>query len=201
MADRSSSSSSQRDKKQRPPQSEQAAFTFVSDGSEQHAVRSHAMREHWKQRRQRRVMEKKRYEDAMSRSQPILPMASNPADVADPQPVDAGAGSGYTSGTSTGPAGSDSYPGHGPSTTRHEKMATYAVEGIPAQALAGMNLALGSSKLDPFDRFPVKLTPRHHQLLHHCEHLALDLPPCASDASSHMARLISRACDVLGHVL
>lgn len=41
--------------------------------------------------------------------------------------------------------------------------------GIPAQILNGLNLALGSVRLDPFDQFPVRLTSQHHKLLHHCE--------------------------------
>ncbi|KAJ3518215.1 hypothetical protein NM208_g14598 [Fusarium decemcellulare] len=41
------------------------------------------------------------------------------------------------------------------------------MNGIPGQAISGMNLALGSSRLDPFDRFPIKLTSQHHKLLHH----------------------------------
>lgn len=41
------------------------------------------------------------------------------------------------------------------------------LEGIPAQALSGMNIALGSGHLDPFDRFPIRLTSKHHRLLHH----------------------------------
>lgn len=45
------------------------------------------------------------------------------------------------------------------------------LEGIPAQALSGMNLALGSCRLDPFDKFPVKLTTQHHKLLLHCKSL------------------------------
>lgn len=42
------------------------------------------------------------------------------------------------------------------------------LQGIPAQVLTGVNFALGSSKLDPFDAFPVTLTTEHHKLIHHC---------------------------------
>jgi len=40
--------------------------------------------------------------------------------------------------------------------------------GIPTQILTGVNRALACSQLDPFDKFPVKLTAQHHKLLHHC---------------------------------
>ncbi|RMJ15815.1 hypothetical protein CDV36_004514 [Fusarium kuroshium] len=41
------------------------------------------------------------------------------------------------------------------------------MNGLPGQAMSGMNLALGSARLDPFDQFPVQLTTQHHRLLHH----------------------------------
>jgi hypothetical protein len=41
--------------------------------------------------------------------------------------------------------------------------------GIASQALTGMNHALATVSLDPFDTFPVNLTARHHELLHHCK--------------------------------
>jgi hypothetical protein len=42
------------------------------------------------------------------------------------------------------------------------------LQGIPTQALTGLNYALAYTRLDPFDTFPVKLGPKHHKLLHHC---------------------------------
>ena len=42
------------------------------------------------------------------------------------------------------------------------------IPGVPAQLLTGLNHALASTRLDPFDSFPIKLTGQHHKLVHHC---------------------------------
>ena len=55
------------------------------------------------------------------------------------------------------------------------ELSSIGLDGIPTQALTGMNRVLGCGRLDPFDMFPVKLTPQHHKLLHHCE---LPKAPC-----------------------
>lgn len=52
-----------------------------------------------------------------------------------------------------------------------------------------MSVGRGSSKLDPFDGFPFKLTFRHHQLLHHGED-ALLAPPEDTLMASPRARNI-----------
>lgn len=119
-------------------------FTFVTDQN-QHSARSHAMREHWKQRRQRLSEEKKRKDERQPR--PILPSRQS--------------GSSHSRATSHSQHSLGNYPNPTPA-------AAPTVDGIPAQALSGMNLALGCGRLDPFDRFPVKLTTQHHKLLHHC---------------------------------
>ena len=46
--------------------------------------------------------------------------------------------------------------------------------GVPAQLLTGVNHALASSRLDPFEMFPVTLTAEHHKLMHHCISLRLN---------------------------
>lgn len=152
-------SSSQESKKKSPPQSQLAVFTFVSDET-QHGARSHAMRQHWKLRRQRLITEKEKHEDSLLRPRPILPHASDMSDgAASDQLPSAGSGSDSTSRESK--KAIESEPRHGSSPS-------WTGDSIPSQALSGMNVALGSCKLDPFDKFPVKFTHRHHHLLHHC---------------------------------
>lgn len=40
--------------------------------------------------------------------------------------------------------------------------------GVRAQILAGLEHSLASTRLDPFDTFPITLTAEHHKLIHHC---------------------------------
>ncbi|KAF4957964.1 hypothetical protein FGADI_2793 [Fusarium gaditjirri] len=62
------------------------------------------------------------------------------------------------------------------------------LEGIPSQILSGMNLAMGSSRLDPFDQLPMKLSVIHHKLLHHwfSAHAAMMFGPSPDGAFSPM---------------
>jgi hypothetical protein len=39
----------------------------------------------------------------------------------------------------------------------------------PAESLINMDYVLSPLALDPFDTFPIHLTTRHHELLHHCK--------------------------------
>ena len=48
------------------------------------------------------------------------------------------------------------------------------LESIPVQVLTGVSRAMFSSRLAPFDVFPVQLTAQHHRLLHHCGYLHSD---------------------------
>ncbi|KAL9563057.1 hypothetical protein ACKAV7_012799 [Fusarium commune] len=62
------------------------------------------------------------------------------------------------------------------------------LEGIPYQILSGVNLALGSSRIDPFDQLPLKLSVLHHKLLHHwfSAHAAMMFGPSPDGAFSPM---------------
>ncbi|KAJ2986149.1 hypothetical protein NUW58_g5165 [Xylaria curta] len=144
------------------------SYTFVT-GDNGREGRSHAIRAHWRQRRQRMEMQRREREEQEQRPlRTILPGAggsSNDARASQTPPVsglqpylpadlDADADDSLDEDLRANPA---------PPTEFTSGM----LEGIPAQALSGMNLALGSSRLDPFDRFPIKLTSNHHRLLHH----------------------------------
>ncbi|RYC62750.1 hypothetical protein CHU98_g3477 [Xylaria longipes] len=144
------------------------SYTFVTEDNSRES-RSHAIRAHWRQRRQRMEIQRREREEQEQRPlRTILPDAgASSNDSEAPQiplvletllylpanPDDDAADS-----PDEDPRDSPALPGEIPS---------HILEGIPAQALSGMNLALGSSRLDPFDRFPVRLASKHHRLLHH----------------------------------
>ncbi|KAF7585567.1 hypothetical protein BBP40_010649 [Aspergillus hancockii] len=137
-------------------------FAFVTEGTLAEA-RSHAMREHWRQRQRR----KQKSEDRRTQRK-ILPHRSS-GEESKPKP-DRVPGSVVEYHNIE-----DVYLLHQHGTT-HIKTSTSGhgnegvtseVQGVPTQALAGLNHALASSRLDPFDMFPVELTSQHHKLLHH----------------------------------
>ncbi|KAI1430182.1 tachykinin family protein [Xylaria sp. FL1777] len=144
------------------------SYTFVTEDNSREG-RSHVIRAHWRQRRQRMEMQRREREEQEQRPlRPILPGLGSSSDDA---------------GTSQVPPTSEPHL-HAHETVEEEVAESpdesprdspvppsgiplAVLEGIPAQALSKMNLALGSSRLDPFDRFPVRLTSKHHRLLHH----------------------------------
>ncbi|KAI0525963.1 tachykinin family protein [Xylaria bambusicola] len=136
------------------------SYTFVTENNSGEG-RSHAIRAHWRQRRQRIEMQRREREAQEQRPpRQILPGPRNSSESSRMSPM---------------PPTSDSHPplhehfgaDRENSTSGSSGHLTSTLEGIPAQALSRMNIALGSSRWDPFDRFPVQLTTRHHRLLHH----------------------------------
>ncbi|KAL1965840.1 hypothetical protein VTN77DRAFT_5161 [Rasamsonia byssochlamydoides] len=138
-------------------------FTFVTSQDDSRA-RSHAMRESWRKRKEQKQLQQQQSRPAPS-SRRLVPKPSPAAKhdeegsrISDPGTV------------------STSFDGQSQALTPmqwSEGSVSYADEhrqhppGIAAQALTGMNHALAAVSLDPFDTFPVKLTARHHELLHH----------------------------------
>ena len=158
-----------------PPLVERAPeFVFVSE-QDQSSVRSHAMREHWKQRHHSRELKRRK-----SLSQVHRPLRPNTGHKS--------SGSiSATSRTSHSSSASPTKPSTPPTAGAASKGAQNSASGIlgglfsalgsgvmlngggiPAQLLEGVNRALACSQLDPFDAFPVRLTSEHHKLLHHC---------------------------------
>ncbi|KAH6981564.1 fungal-specific transcription factor domain-containing protein [Ilyonectria sp. MPI-CAGE-AT-0026] len=135
----------------------QQEFAFFEHGNSQQGSRSHAMREHWKQRRQRLNHEKRMREN---RPQQILLPTPSTSSAADSQSTTENEN---TSSSNVVPDDNMSFDWGGMS----DSDLNLVMDGIPRQALSGLNLALGSSRLDPFDKFPIKLTAEHHKLLHH----------------------------------
>ncbi|KAJ6789464.1 hypothetical protein PWT90_00265 [Aphanocladium album] len=149
-------------------------FVFVSE-QDQGSVRSHAMREHWKQRHHSRELKRRK---SLSNSQRTL------------RPIPRRRGSESITASHCRSASSSSGSPTKPSTplaiatsTKHGQVSVSGIlggfctalhsgsmlndVGIPAQLLGGVNRALACSQLDPFDCFPVRLTSEHHKLLHH----------------------------------
>lgn len=147
--------------------SENTRFAFVADQNPRD-LRSHAMREHWKHRRRQKSEQTRRsqqYQPILAKTEPHQPKsAAAPA----------------LSGTSSVEPCIDETSQNNINRS-HSRRVSDLIEGIPTQVLSGMNLALSNSRLDPFDRFPVKLTAQHHKLLYHCKMYQLIILFISSD--------------------
>lgn len=161
----------------------QSRFTFVLDNN-QHALRTHAMRAHWQERRKRLQKDK-------SHHRPIRPLRSKSDPTAEEVALTF-----RSAGTRAAPivvhttnapaffyddatAGDEvQYQLHGQE-TNNPNLSTELVipQGIRAQVLSGLNHALSSSRLDPFEVFPVTLNATHHKLIHHCTVSSADTFP------------------------
>lgn len=150
-------------------------FVFVSE-QDQSSVRSHAMREHWKQRHHSRELKRR-----TSRSQAHRPLRPNTSHKSSGSISATSRASHSSSASPTKP--STTPPTAGAASKGAQNSASSILGGvfsalgsgvmlnsggIPAQLLEGVNRALACSQLDPFDAFPVRLTSEHHKLLHHC---------------------------------
>ncbi|RAK98065.1 uncharacterized protein BO80DRAFT_413128 [Aspergillus ibericus CBS 121593] len=125
---------------------EASRFTFVV-GGHQASTRSHAMRVHWSERH--RVRREKRQREASRRLYPTLAARET-------LPIR----------QSSHSSSSDSQEPPPPATTPRRPPSTRD-PSIAAQLLIGFNHALSTVPLDPFDSFPIRLTSKHHKLIHH----------------------------------
>ncbi|EXA29321.1 hypothetical protein FOVG_19180 [Fusarium oxysporum f. sp. pisi HDV247] len=127
-------------------------FVFVENESSKKELRSHAMREHWKSRRQTMNEEKQKRQKLTQ-----FVLMPTPATL---QPTT----SEENSESSSSVLNSNASPVKAtiPNNERQSGQ-----DGVPHQMLSGVNLALGSCRLDPFEQFPMKLSTQHHKLLHH----------------------------------
>lgn len=143
--------------------SEGSRFTFVLDRN-QAGTRNHAMRAHWAERHKARRENKRKHE---SRKQ--LPRIAAKERSAS-----------QNSGSSSGQQDNIAEPSTAPSRVSpvaeqspYSQMAMMGgfqggMPGVPGQILMGLNHSLASTRLDPFDTFPIKLNVQHHKLIHHC---------------------------------
>lgn len=135
-------------------------FAFVSENNQADA-RSHAMREHWRQRHSRNNSGKAKRIQAK-----ILPSPASSADRIQ-KPRDLPSRDRLT--RSHGSQSSSTKQSEAPSSeTEPGRYNGETALGITPQLLSGMSHALSTARLDPFQQFPVELTPQHHKLLHHC---------------------------------
>lgn len=72
------------------------------------------------------------------------------------------------SGSPSGLQGTNAAPATMQESPTTEQAAGVDTSGVPAQLLTGLNHALASTRLDPFDVFPIRLTSQHHKLIYHC---------------------------------
>lgn len=149
------SNSSQNTSDDNLPQKE---FAFVQNESNKRELRSHAMREHWKNRRQTINEEKQKRQKRTQHT--LLPTPKTQSTMSDEN---------SESSTSVLNTNASFDTALIPNNERQSDL-----EGIPYQILSGVNLAFGSSRLDPFDQLPMKLSVIHHKLLHHCKSYCLN---------------------------
>ncbi|ETS75108.1 hypothetical protein PFICI_13592 [Pestalotiopsis fici W106-1] len=152
-----------------PGNTSDTSFMFVPQRLSKQA-RSHAMKEHWKQRRR----DKRNREEASTNGEStsskvrrlIFPkLATQESTNSTTSSSHRSQPSGSGSNNVTPPAPQP------PTATRPQPV----LPGIPEQALRGMSQVLSCGHLDPFDAFPIKLSPEHHKLIHHflCIHAAM----------------------------
>lgn len=126
-------------------------FTFVFD-SHQPGTRSHAMRAHWSERHRARQEKKRRQASRIS----LPTLAAKRESVSQSDQSESSSASFELSAANWFAS---------PGQTASGCMTPL---GIPLQLFTGFNHALSTSRLDPFDAFPIKLTVEHHKLIHHC---------------------------------
>lgn len=140
-------------------QNEGSRFTFVLDQG-QAGTRSHAMRAHWAERH--RINRERRHQQANRGPPPIIAARETSSPQISPQQQQE---SMNPSSVSVGVPGQVEHQGASISPSEIEQS---EMLGVPGQILNGVNHALSSTRLDPFDTFPIKLTVEHHKLIHHC---------------------------------
>ncbi|KAF5989662.1 hypothetical protein FBULB1_665 [Fusarium bulbicola] len=163
------SNSSQNTSDDNLPQKE---FAFVEHESNKKELRSHAMREHWKNRRQTMNEEKQKRQKRTQHT--LLPTPTTQSTMSDEN---------SESSSSALNSNASSVTALIPNNERQPDL-----EGIPSQILSGVNLVFGSSRLDPFEQLPMELSVTHHKLLHHwfSAHAAMMFGPSPDGAFSPM---------------
>lgn len=138
-------------------------FTFVCENT-QSTARSHAMREHWRERKERQRVHK-----SIRVTPVLLPKATRTTDTTNKaHKID-----GRVDLTQLArPHKPDTDTGHDDVqcvVAHHDNVQNDSpLNAIASELLAGINQVLSPSRLDPFDTFPVRLTSDHHKLLYHC---------------------------------
>lgn len=140
--------------------SEGSKFTFVLD-RHQAGTRNHAMRAHWTERHKAR--KEKKHKQEIRRQLPAIAAKERSTSQH----------SGSSSGQQDNAELSTAPPRVSPVAEQiYNRGMAGGLQGgslgVPGQILTGVNHALASTRLDPFDTFPIRLTVQHHKLIHHC---------------------------------
>lgn len=154
------------------------SFMFVPQTLSKKA-RSHAMKEHWKQRR-RDKRDKESAGHAESTSSKVRRMlfpkhGSHESTNSTTSTISSTQRSQHSFSQSSG--SNHVTPTEPQPTPAAADWPTPVLPGIPEQALRGMSQVMACGRLDPFDAFPIKLSPEHHKLIHHCKytHIPVDM--------------------------
>jgi hypothetical protein len=147
-------------------------FTFVTEKNQPEA-RTHAMRAHWQERRRRNQHgEGHNLPRRLLRPHPKASgsrIAFQEVTIKHTTEDDQNQENIQHPGSYNNPFPVDGQQQYSPkSSDTMSYTSPCQVKGVPGQILSGLNFALGTSKLDPFDVFPVTLTTEHHKLIHHC---------------------------------
>ncbi len=154
-----------------------ARFEFV-DGGYHQSIRSHVMRESWRQRKRETPARATRSSKPKARTlvpkNPRITRRHSLQDLDSGLPSESSRLAGEESG-SEAEQGLVTVPRW--QRRRHGQIRT----GIPSQAYTGFRHALANARIDPFEVTPVKLSAQDQALLHHCKFmLRLDCNPLQS---------------------
>jgi hypothetical protein len=133
-----------------------SSVTFVSESSKSEA-RSHAMRQHWRQRQRRISKIKPQHKQAYRKLLPS-PIANTQVSKIEEAYANGLVGRQNDNSSTDDDQGDD------------DRVGVYkeSDSNIAIQLLRGFDQALSTLTFDPFQTCPIHLTPQHHKLLHHC---------------------------------
>jgi hypothetical protein len=155
-------------------------FEFVSS-QDAHRARSCAMRQSWRKRKQQQKLEQKEHEPSERRARPLVAKPDLATWVSLPNHTVSWPHNDTAVGTdiAVNAAGGDlqfSTQDLLPGNAGLEELLDLEAEifdfsnlELPGESLTNMDNVLSPLALDPFDTFPIHLTTRHHELLHHCK--------------------------------
>lgn len=159
-------------------------FEFVSS-QDAHRARSYAMRQSWRKRKQQQKLEQKEHDASERRARPLVAKPELATEVNLPSHTASryyndAADSNIAVNAADGDlqlSTQDLLPGTTAGLNAlldlEAEMFDFSKLGLPTESLMNMDNVLSPLALDPFDTFPIHLTTRHHELLHHCK-----LPEC-----------------------
>lgn len=176
IADPENNNNDSKKKKKEQKQGAFQKFEFVSS-QDVHRARSYAMRQSWRKRKQQQKLEKNESETSERRARPLVAKPDLAKGVSLPSHT---VSRGYEDAAVNDAADGDlqlfTQDVLLPGTAGLDELLNLEAELFdfsnlepPAESLLNMDFVLSPLALDPFDTFPIHLTTRHHELLHHCK--------------------------------